>query len=467
MDHFNTIRGNTMRGNRLQDENRVKIRFNKGILWAFVMILLLVCSTVNFFGIHPFRDSLEKKLLDEAESRIEIIRKGTTSLDFGVGNASAPVYIRQLSHDFRFGANCFQFGEFSTEYLNQLYNESFQSLFNYATLPFYWDMFEPTQGVYPYRYRMHNMTEWLETFNGTAKGHPIVWQSNYPPWLTEKDESENETIVLNRIEYLLNEYPEIKVWDLVNEMIHVNNSWLGDTPVETWEVALEKARSVRDDCEFIINEYDIIDSGNASKGFGPPKSYYDLIKQIIEDNYAPDAIGFQFHSTYKWQPLQDIVDTLDTFGDFKIPCQITEFIPASKGYYYGGSRRGVITEFKQAEYAKIIYKMLFSHPAINTITWWDFSDTENWGAWKADSGAYMMTQNGRLLPVYTTLYDLIHVEWNSTMETSLDENGRLKFSGFYGNYTISIDGGDPISFNITDTRTAENKPWKTTDIELE
>jgi hypothetical protein len=67
------------------------------------------------------------------------------------------------------------------------------------------------------------------------------------------------------------------------------------------------------------------------------------------------------------------------------------------------------------------------------------------------------------LPIYDALYDLIHVQWNSTSTTTLDSLGRCDFTGFYGNYTATVDGSAPVSFAIVDTRTPLQRPWTTRD----
>ena len=109
-----------------------------------------------------------------------------------------------------------------------------------------------------------------------------------------------------------------------------------------------------------------------------------------------------------------------------------------------GSYHGVITEQSQPEYAYRTYITLFSHPAVQAITWWDFANTSyylehGWNAgWQGLSGGYMMDSSGRLLPVYNTLYNLIHVTWNSTSSVQLDASGSTHFTGFYGSYSATF-----------------------------
>ena len=69
------------------------------------------------------------------------------------------VKIEQISHQFLFGGNIFLFGDLGSPEKNKKYNDTFGSLFNASTVPFYWKTLEPVQGKpryeadSPYEYR--------------------------------------------------------------------------------------------------------------------------------------------------------------------------------------------------------------------------------------------------------------------------------------------------------------------------
>jgi GH35 family endo-1,4-beta-xylanase len=425
---------------------------------AFLAMTLSGNITLLFINYDTLQAARDDRLLSEARERIPAVRRGTIELDFGAGNASKDVTVTQRSHAFRFGCNAFQYGLFNTSALNQEYEDLFSAIFNYATVPFYWTTYEWSQGAFPYDARLHNMTAWLHGFNATAKGHPIVWQASdvVPPWMDALNQTSQRDAVLDHIDRVLAQFPEIRTWDLVNEMTHVPNSWLGTTPDETWEAAVERARAARSDCEFIANEYTIGDGQS-------PDPFYDFVSKVVLAGDAPDALGFQFHTLEQWYPLDQLVSTLDRFGTFRIPMHVTEFLPGSKGKYNDGTRGGAMTEDSQAEWAVRAYIMLFSHPAVDAITWWDFSDAA-WSAWMAEKGAYMMAPDGRVLPVYDRLFDLIHVQWNSSCTIRLDEAGKYSFTGYYGNYSFAMGGGINGAFQIVDTRSVLERPWVTSDV---
>jgi len=452
----------------MASDSRGKRRFRLlGATWIIVSMTFLAFTIVDC--ITPYNVwawAEDEQLLAEARERIQVIRRGTVALDFGPGNASKTVVVKQITHAFKFGSDAFFYNYSYTgapfnATLNETYISHFSRLFNYATLPFY-------MGAYPARQaKLKEMTAMLHAANITVKGHPIIWEKTKQI----PDQVEFSTNATYRkewtehyIENVLLNHTDVQFWDLVNEMTHVKNLLLGSTAVETWENAVAKARSVRADCTFIANEFDTIQPGDAAMSGNDAGVFYDFVERVVDDGHAPDALGFQCHEWMKaWVPMKDIIDTFDSFGRFKIPLHITEFDPGSMGYYGGDRsiRRGPMTEASQAELAIKAYTMFFSHPAVDAVSWWSFLE-DPW--WQPELGDYMLSQTGRILPIYDALYDLIHVQWNSSRIVTLDGAGRCTFTGFYGNYTATITGSLPVPFAIVDTRVPSQRPWTTKDV---
>jgi endo-1,4-beta-xylanase len=444
------------------------------ILAIMTFLAFSVADMITPFDVLAFAE--DERLLQEARARIQVVRRGTIMLNFTPADAGKTVEIRQLSHAFRFGANAFKYNRtynpdstFNVT-LNETYTSHFKALFNYATLPFYmkgYNEFLAPEFLANLRTTLHEMVAMLRAAGIDVKGHPLIWQipGQLPDQLELSDNATyREEVALRHIENVLLNHADITTWDLVNEMTHVQNILLGSTAIETWEKALAKARSVRTDCEFIANEYETIQPGDASTSDNDAGRFFDFVEQVVADGFAPDAIGFQGHEWMSaWVPMKDIIETFDSFGRFKIPIHVTEFDPGSQRYYGGARtiRRGQMTGETQAELATKAYTMFFSHPACEAITWWSFIE-DPW--WRPELGDYLMDADGRLLPAYEALFDLIHVQWNSTSTLTLDSLGTCDFTGFYGNYTATIGTAAPIPFTLVDTRPAASKPWTTTDI---
>ncbi|HTL18331.1 MAG TPA: endo-1,4-beta-xylanase, partial [Patescibacteria group bacterium] len=95
-------------------------------------------------------------------------------------------------------------------------------------------------------------------------------------------------------------------------------------------------------------------------------------------------------------------------------------------------------EEAQADQAANFYTMLFAHPALAAITWWDFSDYHAW----QNAPAGLVRKDMSAKPVYDRLLELIKHQWWTNVELMTDENGTCGARGYYGSYRISADGAD-------------------------
>ena len=95
-------------------------------------------------------------LLAQAKTRIDQHRKGDGVITVRSANGQpvpdARVQIEQLRHDFLFGGNFFMFARLKDPEREEQYRQRFAALLNYATLGFYWPMYEPERGrpIYDY-----------------------------------------------------------------------------------------------------------------------------------------------------------------------------------------------------------------------------------------------------------------------------------------------------------------------------
>ena len=91
-------------------------------------------------------------------------------------------------------------------------------------------------------------------------------------------------------------------------------------------------------------------------------------------------------------------------------------------------------EQRQAEEVARFYTVLFSHPAVQAITWWDFSDQ---GAWQqAPAGLVRAEMTPK--PAYDALMKLIKGRWWTRAEARVSRQGAAQFHGFYGDYKVSV-----------------------------
>jgi hypothetical protein len=81
------------------------------------------------------------------------------------------------------------------------------------------------------------------------------------------------------------------------------------------------------------------------------------------------------------------------------------------------------------------YTMLFSHPSVQAITWWDLSD---YGAWQG-APAGLLRQDMSKKPAYDRLLDLIRNKWWSRGDTYTGDDGIAVVRGFFGTYKIIVE----------------------------
>lgn len=80
------------------------------------------------------------------DADIEANRKADASFKVGEIEKGSKVRVEQISHEFFFGAHIFNFDQLGDRALNAKYRSLFGTLFNSATVAFYWDKFEMQDG---------------------------------------------------------------------------------------------------------------------------------------------------------------------------------------------------------------------------------------------------------------------------------------------------------------------------------
>jgi hypothetical protein len=83
--------------------------------------------------------------------------------------------------------------------------------------------------------------------------------------------------------------------------------------------------------------------------------------------------------------------------------------------------------------------MLFSHPSVEAITWWDFSDH---GAWQ-NAPAGFLRKDMSPKPAYDALLEQIKTHWTTNVKLKTDEKGIASTRAFRGNYTVRV--GDTVT----------------------
>jgi hypothetical protein len=86
---------------------------------------------------------------------------------------------------------------------------------------------------------------------------------------------------------------------------------------------------------------------------------------------------------------------------------------------------------------------LYSHPAVEAITWWDFSDHSSWRA--APCGLVRADMTPK--PLYERLLERVRNEWSTDVQTTSDARGQVHLRCTFGQYRVKATsaGGEPLT----------------------
>lgn len=102
-------------------------------------------------------------------------------------------------------------------------------------------------------------------------------------------------------------------------------------------------------------------------------------------------------------------------------------------------------EARQADEIERHYRSLVSHPAVEAITYWGFSDR---GMWLGAPGG-LVRADGSPKPAYEALRRIIAEEWwVSPATVRTDGEGRVRVSGFRGEYAVSVAGEPAVPVRL-------------------
>ena len=379
-------------------------------------------------------------LTDEAiDARIRKHRTAETTLTVTDGdgnplsNTEATVTMRR--HKFLFGCNVYRWGGLKDKKLENAYRRRFAELLNFATLPFYWGGYERRRGK-PDEARLRAMAEWCRRQGIRTKGHPLVWHEVPARWHEDLPLGELRRLQLARVEREIKAFAGlIDTWDVVNEAIVMPErpepvgrlcKEMGN--VKLIAAAFEVARKTHPKATLLLNDY-IHD-----------ERFVQLIRRCLDAKVSLDVVGIQSHMHGGYMGPRKVWEACERFAQFGKPLHWTEATILSgrlktwkrfdRVADWGSTPAG---EKRQAAQAAEFYRVLFSHPSVEAITWWDFSDNGSWQSAPAGLVRTDMTPK----PAYHELMKLIKGDWwTGPLTLTTDAAGRTEFRGFLGDYEL-------------------------------
>ena len=375
------------------------------------------------------------------------LTRATARVDLGLPHTE--VVVEQTRH-------AFAFGNIGFDFINPAARDTplaklWLDLYNTATLPFYWRDFEPVQGA-PRTRALRDAAQWFRDHGVAVKGHPLVWHTLAPQWLT----GDVETQLRQRIRRDVTDFAGlIDSWDAINEVVIMPvfeaeanaitdlARQLGRVPMV--QLAVDEARAANPSAVLLLNDFDL------------SSRYEDLIAETLAAGVQIDALGLQTHMHQGYWGEDRMLAMVDRFARFGLPLHLTESTLLSgdlmppeivdlNDYVVDSWPSTPEGEARQADEIVRHYRSLASHPAVEAITYWGITDA---GAWLG-APVGLVSADGTPKPSYDALHQLIKREWwlpPTTMRT--DADGQIAVTGMPGDYRASARG-TTTSFEIAE-----------------
>jgi GH35 family endo-1,4-beta-xylanase len=394
-------------------------------------------------------DPPEAELLRGAAERIAKHRQADATVVVvdaaGRPVPGAEVTVEQTRHAFLFGCNIFLWGRAGGDADEEAYRGRFRDVFNFATLPFYWFSYEPRRGQQDHD-RVGRIARWCREQGIATKGHPLAWNHTDPRWLPD-DLEEVRTLQMARIDDCVSRFRGlIDTWDVVNEPTHFERDecqrraprltamWGKAGRAVFVRECFRHARAANPRATLLINDY------------RTDEAYAALLTELgrTPGGRPFDVVGLQSHMHRGPWPAAKVWDVCERFARFGVPLHFTEatilsgqpgWELARPGQPWPSTPEG---EARQADEVERLYTLLFSHPAVAAVTWWDFADR---GAWQP-APAGLLRADLSPKPAYTRLHDLVKDRWWTRATARTGDDGAARVRAFHGEHQVTVRVGD-------------------------
>lgn len=377
----------------------------------------------------------------------------------GTPAANQEVMVEQTRQQFLFGTAAFDLvplanGEYAGEEKEQAEERAgrLTDLFNAATLPFYWAMFEPQRGN-PRTEALKKAADWCIERGLRVKGHPLCWHTLTADWLLSMSVPEILEAQTGRIHRDVSDFRgRIDMWDVINEAVimPVFDKYVNGITrlckekgrINTVKAMFAAAREENPSAVLLINDFDV------------SPAYDILVEGCLEAGIPIDAIGIQSHMHQGYWGVEKTLKVLENFERFHLPIHFTETTLVSghlmppeivdlNDYQVTEWPATPEGEHRQAEEAVLHYKTLFAHPLVEAITWWDLSD----GGW-LNAPAGLIRKDGSRKPAYDELLKLVKGDWwLPPTRLATGSRGELRLSVFFGDYELEHEGSR-VKFSV-------------------
>jgi endo-1,4-beta-xylanase len=381
----------------------------------------------------------------DADSRIERLRKGDLVVEVrghdGAPLKDARIEYRLKRHSFLFGtavayAPFADSGDDGRNY-RQFILDHFSALVCENEMKWYATEVEHGRENYAPADAMLAFGEQ----NGLAmRGHCLFWEKEEfaQPWLSALDQSGTRAAMERRLTATVGRYAgRLVSWDVNNEILDGSYYRRRIGPDATAWMFREAAR-LDPKALLFVNEYGILADSEKTE------RYLELIRDLRARGAQVGGIGVQSHDLDRlavdgrmllapgerpeWlltTPItaEAFLATLDRLhAETGLPIHLTE----ASAKFPDANRR--------AELLEMLFRLGFSHEAVQALMLWGFGATTHW----MGPDAALMNADGTLTAAGTRISHLLREEWTTRGSASTGPDGRLAFRGFYGSYELDV-----------------------------
>jgi GH35 family endo-1,4-beta-xylanase len=409
-------------------------------------------------------ESESKISQDQIDRRINRYRKGTLNISVvdraGKPVPNAEIAVEQTAHKFLFGGSLGDIhpDDSSTHQLN--YQKRFLQLFNYATVIFPWKEMEPQRGKVNYTVQ-EQLVKWCKAHQIIPKGGPLLYDWFCPDWLPTKPAALTHALRVHIADTINHFSADIKTWDVLKEVADewtiLPNAfayWLKQSgPIVVADQVFEMAKLTDQDPNRMLLYVD----------WEKPK-HREVLNALEKSDNLPDGIGLETRMYKNTIEFTDLWNSCERYKRYEKPLQFSQVTilsgdtrkdpPFNKHTNDWLSTAG--GEAKQADYVERFYSILFSHPSVASITWWDLSDKE---AYMGAPGG-LLRKDGTPKPAFERLRKLIHEEWWTKATLKTDQSGNCSTRAFWGSYIITVKVGKSAALRTPFKFFAADQPLK-------
>jgi len=423
-------------------------------------------------GAAVLNDASDATALAAADSYIEHFRRGPGEIVLDGVSPGTSVRVRLRRHEFNFGGVIHGFTR--NDFLVQnpapgsdadKFQQFVRSHFNMlvASNGGKWQYNEQDRDVVTMEF-VDQCLSFAERLGMRSRMHALLWdfKVQQPRWVNEllaraidttdpqaaqaaREELKQE--IRERIDYYVGararRYVEL---DVLNEPYHEADWWKALGPqgiAEVFRWTDEAVKQAGANTRLYLNEYNVFQwsrlpgkvSGQQQADPDPYANWYrELFEQILALGGPVSGVGIQYYvdkrpdadrsSPHSAAHLMRVVQNLSVTG---LPISLTEF----------GIKPDTPPEVS-ADVLEDTMRIIFGTPQAQTFLMFGF-----WAGsmWDQAPSAALVDKDWNLTPVGQR-YEQLMKRWNTDIQTTADEDGKVRFVGFWGDYDVVV--GDRI-----------------------